>query len=66
VIIVKPTEALVFGGRPDKDSGTVGIFVLFKEESFSRLIFRWSFDYEPGLANAIANNFFLEPISAIM
>ncbi len=66
VALVRPGEVLVLGGRVDEHSGSVGIFALFEEGNSTRLISRWSFDYKPGFANKAANNFLLEPISAVM
>jgi hypothetical protein len=66
VIIVKPGEALVYGGKQDENTANVWIFQLNEKQGVTRLISRWSFGYKPGLFNIIAYNCLIEPIAAVM
>jgi len=51
VIIVKPAESLVYGGKQDENTANVWVFNLDKKGETTHLITRWSFDYKPGLFN---------------
>ena len=66
VIIVKPTESLVYGGKQDENTANVWVFNLDKKKETTRLITRWSFDYKPGLFNKAVYNWLIEPIAAVM
>jgi hypothetical protein len=66
VIIVKPVESMVYGGKQDENTANVWVFNLDEKEETTHLITRWSFDYKPGLFNKAIYNWFIEPIAAVM
>jgi hypothetical protein len=66
VAIVEPGRTLVYAGRPDANTATGWIFHLIPGEVSTRLISRWSFEYEPRFLNRLLYNWMLEPIAAIM
>jgi len=66
VIVVKPTESLVYGGKQDENTANVWVFNLDKKKETTHLITRWSFDYKPGLFNKAIYNWLIEPIAAVM
>jgi hypothetical protein len=66
VIIIRPGEAVVYGGKQDENTANVWIFHFNENEQITRLISRWSFDYKPGLLNIVIYNCLIEPIAAVM
>jgi hypothetical protein len=66
VAIVEPGRTLVYAGRPDANTATGWIFHLIPGEVSTRLISRWSFEYEPRFLNRLLYNWMLEPIAAAM
>jgi hypothetical protein len=66
VAMIEPEKALVYGGRQDEFNGNVWTFFLNEEDTQTRLIARWAFEYKPTRSNIIIYNWLLEPIAAIM
>lgn len=66
VLLVETDKALVYGGKMDEYTANVWTFLLHEEDSNTRLVTRWMFDYQPKLANRIGFNWLLEPIAAVM
>ena len=66
VVIIKPAESLVYGGKQDENTANVWVFHLDKKGNATRLISRWSYDYKPMVFNKIIYNWLIEPIAAIM
>jgi hypothetical protein len=66
VQIVEPGRTLVLGGRQDENNANIWIFYIYNQDSLTRLISRWSFQYKPVLINRIAYDFLIEPIAAVM
>ena len=65
--VFEPDMTLLFAGRDEKETGNSWGFYLEKiDESTTRLIARWHFDYKPGLGNKILYNGIVEPISGVM
>jgi hypothetical protein len=64
--VVEPERALVYGGRQNEYTGNVWTFFLNQEDTQTRFIARWSFEYKPSWLNIIGYNWLLEPIAAIM
>ena len=66
VAIVKPVEALVYGGKQDENTSNVWTFHLCQEQGTTRLISRWSADFKPVFLNNVIYKFLVEPIGAVM
>lgn len=65
--VFEPDITLVFGGRDEKEIGNLWGFYLEKiDESTTRLMARWYFDYKLKLRTKIFYNGVVEPISAVM
>ncbi|MFC1901882.1 hypothetical protein ACFLX3_03030 [Chloroflexota bacterium] len=65
--VFEPDMTLLFAGRDEKEIGNSWGFYLEKiDESTTRLIARWHFDYKPKLGNKILFNGIVEPISGVM
>jgi len=65
--VFEPDTTLLFAGRDEKEIGNSWGFYLEKiDESTTRLIARWHFDYKPKLGNKILFNGIVEPISGVM
>jgi hypothetical protein len=65
--VFEPDSTLVFAGRDEKETGNSWGFYLERiDESTTRLIARWHFDYKPSLRARILFNGLVEPISGVM
>jgi hypothetical protein len=65
--VFETDTTLVFVGRDEKETGNSWGFYLEKiDESTTRLIARWHFDYKFKLGNKILYKGIVEPISAVM
>jgi len=65
--VFEPDMTLLFAGRDEKEIGNSwGFYMEEIDESTTRLIARWHFDYEPKLRNKILYNGIVEPISGVM
>jgi hypothetical protein len=65
--VFEPDMTLLFAGRDENEIGNSWGFYLEKvDESNTRLIARWHFDYKPKLGNKILYNGIVEPISGVM
>ena len=65
--VFEPGSTLVFAGRDEKETVNSWGFYLEKiDESTTRLIAKWHFDYKPNLGARILFNGLVEPISGVM
>jgi len=64
---IEPGRTLLFGGKWYQNMPTSWVLVVDEvNESTTRLIVRWIFDFEPGLGNLLRYKAFIEPISLVM
>lgn len=66
IVIVDYGRTLVAEGKVDDTNSNNWIFHVVGEGGSSRLISRWTFQYEPKLLNRILYNGFIEPIASVM
>ena len=67
IAALEPERALLFGPKMEPDIPVSWLFYLDEiDENTTRLISRWSFDYEPGLLRTVAYRYILVPIACIM
>lgn len=65
--VFEPEMTLLFAGRDENGIANSWVFYLEKiDESTTRLIARWHFDYKPRLVNRVLYNGIVEPISGVM
>lgn len=66
-VAIEPGRSLLFGGKWYEDAPTSWVLVLDEvNESTTRLIAKWIFDFKPGLGNTLRYKVFIEPISLVM
>jgi hypothetical protein len=66
VAMIDPDKAVVYGGRQDENTGNVWTFFLNEEDTQTRLVARWAFEYKRTPIATIAYCWLLEPIAAVM
>lgn len=66
-LAIEPNRTLLFGGKWYEDAPTIWVLAVDEvNESTTRLIARWVFDFKPGLGNTLRYKAFVEPVSLVM